>query len=150
MSLTIREAKTLDRAGEIMAKYMKRDQGEFMSDPSKVKQMLRYRLQHEEREVFCVMYLNNQHQLIEFEKLFFGTIDGASVHPREVVKNALMHNASALVFAHNHPSGVETASKADKRITDALVAALKLVDIRVLDHLIVGNEIESFAERGYL
>jgi len=97
------------------------------------------------------MYLDNQHRLIKYEELFFGTIDGASVHPREVVKHALKYNAAAVIFAHNHPSGVAEPSQADQRITDRLKSALLLVDVRVLDHMIVGDkEVLSFAERGLL
>ena len=88
---------------------------------------------------------------IKYEELFFGTIDGASVHPREVVKHALKHNAAAVIFAHNHPSGVAEPSQADQRITDRLESALLLVDVRVLDHMIVGDrEVLSFAEKGLL
>ena len=95
--------------------------------------------------------MDNQHRLIKYEELFFGTIDGASVHPREVVKHALKHNAAAVIFAHNHPSGVAEPSQADQRITDRLKSALLLVDVRVLDHMIVGDrEVLSFAENGLL
>ena len=89
--------------------------------------------------------------MIKFEELFTGTIDGASVHPREVVKRALHHNAAALIFAHNHPSGVAEPSQADRNITERLKSSLALVDIRVLDHFIIGDgEAVSFAERGWL
>jgi DNA repair protein RadC len=95
--------------------------------------------------------MDNQHRLIKYEELFFGTIDSASVHPREVVKHALKHNAAAVIFAHNHPSGVAEPSQADQRITDRLKSALLLVDVRVLDHMIVGDqEVLSFAEKGLL
>ncbi|MFA0026613.1 JAB domain-containing protein, partial [Vibrio sp. 10N.261.49.A5] len=92
----------------------------------------------------------NQHHLISFEELFFGTIDSASVYPREVVKAALKTNAAAVIFAHNHPSGDATPSQADKRITQRLKDALALVDIRVLDHIVIGDSAVSFAERGLL
>ena len=89
--------------------------------------------------------------MIRFEPMFFGTIDAASVYPREVVRRALEHNAAALILAHNHPSGVAEPSRADKQITDRLVQALGLVDIRVLDHMVVGDaEVVSFAERGLI
>ena len=95
--------------------------------------------------------MDNQHRLIKYEELFFGTINGASVHPREVVKHALKHNAAAVIFAHNHPSGVAEPSQADQRITDRLKSALLLVDVRVLDHMIIGDrEVLSFAEKGLL
>ena len=101
--------------------------------------------------MFCCLYLDNRHRLIAFDELFRGTIDGASVHPREVVREALAHNAAALILAHNHPSGVAEPSRADELITQRLRDALALVDIRVLDHLIVaGPETLSFAERGLL
>ncbi|WP_077892285.1 JAB domain-containing protein [Escherichia coli] len=103
-----------------------------------------------EREEFRVLYLNNQNQLIAGETLFTGTINRTEVHPREVIKRALYHNAAAVVLAHNHPSGEVTPSKADRLITERLVQALGLVDIRVPDHLIVGgNQVFSFAEHGH-
>jgi DNA repair protein RadC len=109
------------------------------------------RLATREFETFCLIYLDNRHRLIACEDLFRGTIDGASVHPREVVKEALRHNAAAVILAHNHPSGVAEPSHADELITRRLREALQLVDIRVLDHLIVaGGETVSFAERGLI
>ena len=97
------------------------------------------------------MYLDNRHRVISFAELFRGTIDGASVHPREVVKEALSRNAAAVILVHNHPSGLPEPSQADEFITRRLKDALALVDIRVLDHLVVGDGIcESFAERGLL
>jgi DNA repair protein RadC len=102
-------------------------------------------------EVFCCLFLDNRHRLIAFDELFRGTIDGASVHPREVVRQALQRNAAAVILAHNHPSGVAEPSQADELITHRLKDALALVDIRVLDHLIVGDSrCTSFAERGLL
>ncbi|MCV4312733.1 DNA repair protein RadC [Escherichia coli] len=104
-----------------------------------------------EREEFRVLYLNNQNQLITGETLFTGTINRTEVHPREVIKRALYHNAAAVVLAHNHPSGEVIPSKADRLITERLVQALGLVDIRVPDHLIVGgSQVFSFAEHGLL
>ena len=100
---------------------------------------------------FCVIFLDNRHRVIEFVELFRGTIDGASVHPREVVKEALQRNAAAVIFAHPHPSGVAEPSHADELITAGLAKPLQLVDIRVLDHIIVaGGETISFAEKGLL
>lgn len=111
----------------------------------------RLRLGQLEREVFSVMFLNNQHQLIVTEDVFLGTIDGAAVYPREVVKLALKHNAAACVLSHNHPSGTVEPSEADKRITLRLVQALELVDVRVIDHIIVsGSDSTSFAARGLI
>ncbi|MBV6416353.1 MAG: hypothetical protein CMLOHMNK_00895 [Steroidobacteraceae bacterium] len=102
-------------------------------------------------EVFCCLHLDSRHRLIAFDELFRGTIDGASVHPREVVRQALAHNAAAVILAHNHPSGVAEASQADELITRRLRDALALMDIRVLDHFIVGDgACLSFAERGLL
>ncbi len=103
-----------------------------------------------EHEVFACMFMDNRHHIITFEKMFRGTIDGATVHPREVVKSALLHNAAAVIFVHNHPSGIAEPSQADQAITKRLKEALSLIDVRVLDHLIVGNEVVSFAERGLL
>jgi DNA repair protein RadC len=109
------------------------------------------RLANREFETFCLIYLDNRHRLIACEDLFRGTIDGASVHPREVVKEALKHNAAAVILAHNHPSGVAEPSHADELITRRLREALALVDIRVLDHLIVAvGATVSFAELGLL
>ena len=107
------------------------------------------RLRDLPHEVFCCVYLDNRHRVIAFEELFRGTIDGASVHPREVVKHALSKNAAAVILVHNHPSGICEPSQADELITRRLKDALGLVDIRVLDHLIIGDErCESLAERG--
>ena len=106
-------------------------------------------LRHETREVFAVMFLDNQHQVVKFEPLFFGTIDAAAVYPRVVVEHALKYHAAAVILSHNHPSGVAEASIADKQITTRLEQALALIDVRVLDHIIVaGNCCYSFAENG--
>ena len=114
-------------------------------------QYLQIQLAEREQEVFSVMFLNTRHQLIEFQEMFYGSIDGASVHPREVVKAALKVNAAACIFAHNHPSGVAEPSQADISITGRLKSALALVDIRVLDHIIVTvDECVSLAQRGHL
>lgn len=104
-----------------------------------------------EHEVFYGVFLDNQHRVLTAEQCFQGTVDGANVYPREIVKRALQVNASALILAHNHPSGVTSPSEADKAITRRLVDALKLVDVRVLDHFIIGGtEYFSFAEQGLL
>jgi DNA repair protein RadC len=125
--------------------------GPAMNAPAATRQFLTAQLRDRPYEVFCCLHLDNRHRLIHFEEVFRGTIDGASVHPREVVRQALRYNAAALIFAHNHPSGVAEASQADELITRRLRDALALVDIRVLDHLIVGdNHCLSFAERGLL
>lgn len=125
--------------------------GDVIGDPGSTRDYLKGKLRHQQREIFAVMLLDNQHRLITYEELFFGTIDGASVHPREVVKQVLIHNAAAVIFAHNHPSGVAEPSQADRRITERLKAALLLIDVRVLDHMVVGDsEVVSFAERGLI
>jgi DNA repair protein RadC len=122
-----------------------------VTSPADTRNYLRLQLAEREAEVFCVVFLTNRHRVIAFEEMFHGTIDGATVHPREVVKAALRLNAAAVIFAHNHPSGVVEPSRADEAITRRLTDALALVDVRVLDHLIVGgSEITSLAERGLL
>jgi DNA repair protein RadC len=109
------------------------------------------RLAQHPYEVFTLIYLDKRHRVIACQDLFRGTIDGASVYPREVVKEALKHNAAAVILAHNHPSGVAEPSQADEMITQRVKEALALVDIRVLDHVIVaGGDTTSFAERGLL
>lgn len=128
---------------------MKRDS--LLISPDSTRKYLKARLRAYTHEVFACIFLDNRHRVIEFEELFKGTIDGASIHPREVVKRALFHNAAAVIFAHNHPSGVAEPSQSDLAITRRLNDALALVDIRVLDHFIVGDqEVLSFAERGIL
>ena len=125
--------------------------GPALDSPGTTQGFLRARLRDSPHELFCCLHLDNRHRLIAFDELFRGTIDGASVHPREVVKQALARNAAAVILAHNHPSGVAEASQADRLITQRLREALQLVDIRVLDHLIVAdNTCLSFAERGLL
>jgi DNA repair protein RadC len=125
--------------------------GPLLDSPAATHQFLVSRLRDQSYELFCCLHLDNRHRLIAFDELFRGTIDGASVHPREVVKQALSRNAAAVILAHNHPSGVAEPSQADELITRRLREALALVDIRVLDHCIVGdNGCLSFAERGLL
>jgi DNA repair protein RadC len=127
------------------------ERGKPLTDPAATRKYLLAKLRDMPHEVFACLYLDNRHRVIAFEELFRGTIDGASVHPREVVRAALKHNAAALIFAHNHPSGVAEPSDADRRLTRRLADALALVDIRVLDHFVVGDgEVASFAERGWL
>jgi DNA repair protein RadC len=125
--------------------------GVSMASPRLVRDFLSVKLGSLEYETFCVMLLDKRHRLIEFVELFRGTIDGASVYPREVVKLALAKNAAALLLAHPHPSGVAEPSQADELITQRLKEALALVDIRILDHVIVaGGDAWSFAEKGLL
>jgi DNA repair protein RadC len=150
MAISPNEQKVLDRAARILAREMK-ERPHAMNSPQLVRDFLRFRLEHVEHEVFCVLFLDSQNRLIEFAELFRGTLGSASVYPREVVKEALRHNARSLLFAHNHPSGIAEPSDADRRITQRLQEALGLFDIRVLDHLVVGSpEIVSFAERGWI
>jgi len=125
--------------------------GDLLTSPDLVRSYLSAQLRHQPREVFAVLFLDNQNRLITYEELFFGTIDGASVYPREVVRRALAHNCAAVILSHNHPSGVAEPSQADCRITQRLQAALDLIDVRVIDHMVVGDgEVISFAERGLL
>ncbi|MCS6178915.1 RadC family protein [Shewanella baltica] len=141
------EAILASAANIIAERYIKKD---AYTNPQATKDFLTYKLSGYEREVFAVMLLDNQHQLLEFNELFFGTLDAASVYPREVVKAVLAVNAAAVIFAHNHPSGESEPSAADKNITKRLTDALALIDVRVLDHIVVGRSPVSFAERGLL
>lgn len=123
--------------------------GPPLTSPRLAADYLLAQLRDRDHEVFCCLYLDNRHRLIGFEELFKGTIDGASVHPREVIKQALARRAAAVILAHNHPSGVAEPSRADEAITTRLRDALALVDIRVVDHVIVGDGVcVSLAERG--
>jgi len=123
--------------------------GASLTSPAVMRDFLRLHLGPREFETFCCLFLDSRHRLIEFVELFRGTIDGASVHPREVVKEALARNAAAVILVHPHPSGVAEPSHADELITVRLREALDLVGIRVLDHLVVaGDEVVSFSERG--
>ena len=124
--------------------------GDSLTSPAETRQYLSSQLRDYPHEVFAVLFLDQRHRVICFEEMFRGTIDGASVYPREVVKKALEYNAAAVIFAHNHPSGVAEPSQSDQRITQRLKDALGLVDIRVLDHFGIGDEVVSFAERGLL
>jgi DNA repair protein RadC len=122
-----------------------------LTSPVQTRDYLRAKLHHYAYEVFSCLFLDNRHRIIRYEELFRGTINGASVHPREVVKQALEHNAAAIIFAHNHPSGVAEPSRADRQIPRRLKEALGLVDIRVLDHIVIGEgETVSLAERGLI
>ena len=121
-----------------------------LSNPDDAEQFLLMRMRDYSKEVFACLFLDTKNRVIEFEELFVGSLHSAEVHPREVVKQALQHNANAIIFAHNHPSGDSTPSQADISITHALRDALALMDIKVLDHLIIGNEVMSLAEQGHL
>lgn len=119
--------------------------------PQHVRDYLRLRIGHLPHEIFVVIYLDTRHRLIDCQELFRGTLAQASVYPREVVKQALAANAAAVILAHNHPSGTAEPSRADELLTQALKQALQTVDVRVLDHFVVGGtQVVSFAERGLL
>ncbi len=140
----IREALTL-------LESQLREPGVAFTSSHAVRDWLRLQLSTLEREEFTVLFLDSQHRLIAHETLFSGTINHTQVHPREVVKTGLKHNAAAVLVAHCHPSGLAEPGQADHQITDRLRQALNLVDIRLLDHLVVGGmDIVSFAERGWL
>jgi len=124
---------------------------ENLTQPEDAARFLQLSLAKEKNEHFGVLFLNNKHQVICFERMFTGTIDGAAVYPRVVVQRALEHNAAAVIFAHNHPSGCPDPSEADRSITRRLSEALSLVDVRVLDHFVVSpSHWVSLAERGWI
>ena len=139
----------LEMARRHLAQELKR--GDALTSPEHTRRYLQAQLRDRDHEVFVVLLLDNQNRVVHYHELFRGTIDAASVYPREVVKLALNKGAAAVILAHNHPSGVAEPSSADRLITEKLVQALGLVDIRVLDHLIVGDGVTvSFAERGLI
>jgi DNA repair protein RadC len=125
--------------------------GSALSDPDATRTFLVAQLRDRPFEVFCCLHLDNRHRLIAFDEMFRGTLDTASVHPREIVRAVLLHNSAAVILAHNHPSGVVDPSQADELITRRVKEALALVDVRVLDHIIIGDSrCFSFAEHGLL
>lgn len=129
--------------------YERLTRGDVLGGPDDTRRFLQARLGDYPYEVFAALFLDNRHRVIAFEELFRGTIDGASVHPREVVRRCLQHNAAAVILAHNHPSGVSEPSRADESLTRRLKQALDLIDVRLLDHIVVGDgELTSLAERG--
>ena len=127
-----------------------RQHGEAMNSPNTVKNYLRMKLAGLEHEVFCVLFLDSQNRVIGFEEMFRGTLTQASVYPREIVKASLANNATSVILAHNHPSGEAEPSRADIALTDVLKNALALIDVKVLDHFIVADNVMSFAERGLI
>lgn len=139
------EQRIIRRAMRLLEKYQRQPSESFTST-SLTKTWLQLKMTHLEREIFIVMYLDNQHCLLEYDTLFTGTLS----HTEEVVKLALKYNAAAVILAHNHPSGTTEISQQDKHVTQRIVKALALVEVRVLDHLVVGNEVVSFAECGWL
>lgn len=125
------------------------DRGEALTSPRATAELLQARLCHQQREVFGCLFLDNRHRVLRFEEMFHGTIDAAAVYPREIVRRALALNAAAVIAAHNHPSGVTEPSRADEQITRRLRDALALVDVRLLDHFVIGDGTPvSLAERG--
>lgn len=127
------------------------EKGSLLTSSQDTRNYLIAELRNETREVFAVMFLDNQHQVLQFERLFWGTIDASAVYPRVVVEHAIKYHAAAVILTHNHPSGLAQASLADKQITNRLEQALSLIDVRVLDHIIVaGHQSYSFAEHGEL
>jgi DNA repair protein RadC len=138
----------LEMAGRHLSESIKRN--DCLSSPADTIAYLHSRLRDRQHEVFACVMLDNRNRVIEYREMFRGTIDGASVYPREIVKQALADNAASVILAHNHPSGIAEPSQADIRITERLQKALALVDIRVLDHVIVGDDILCFSERGLI
>ena len=142
--------RTIRRAINLLDKYLRQPGISFTSSTT-ARDWLRLQLAGQEREVFMVLYLDNQHRLLESETLFAGSVNHVQVHPREVVKSALRLNAAAAALAHNHPSGDPEPSQCDRNITGRIKDALALVDVNTLDHLVIGSEdIVSFAERGWI
>jgi DNA repair protein RadC len=138
----------LEMAGRHLSESIKRD--DCLTSPADTIAYLHSQLRDLQHEVFACVMLDNRNRVIKFREMFRGTIDGASVYPREIVKQALADNAASVILAHNHPSGIAEPSQADIRITERLKKALALVDIRVLDHVIVGDETLCFSERGLI
>lgn len=127
------------------------ERGDTLNNPNQTQEYLIRQLRHRGQEIFACLYLDNRHRIIRFSELFKGTINGATVHPREILKEALKFNAAAVILCHNHPSGVAEPSQADLMLTEKLRQTLELVDVRVLDHIIIGDgEVASLAQRGLL
>ncbi len=142
------EPEVLSSASELLGQ---RVIGQPVTDPALARDFLRARLAGQEREIFGVLFLDQRHRVLAFEEMFRGTLNGTAVYPREVVKRSLAHNAAAVIFTHNHPSGNPEPSRADEVLTQRLKDALSMVDIRTLDHLVIGREgIVSFSERGLI
>lgn len=145
----ISEEDVLYWAEKIVTKRFTRSN--YLTSPDATREFLKIILAKENRELFIVIFLDNQNGVLCYEILFQGTIDGAAVYPREIVKAVLVNNAAAVILAHNHPSGTPEPSFADQKITDRVIKALETIDVKVLDHLVVGGtETVSFAERGLI
>ena len=147
--LKVAEQNILDAAQEILFRQIQR--GDALTDPASAARYFAARLRHQQREVFAVLYLDTRHRVIGYSEPFAGTIDGTEVHPREIVREALQHNAAAVMIAHNHPSGHNEPSAADRAVTQRLKQSLALVDIRLLDHFIIADGAPvSLAARGWI
>ena len=148
-ALELSENEVLSWAQNILEARFKRCN--YLTSPAVVRDYLRAQLATEEREIFGMILLDTQHGVLGFERLFLGTLDSAKVYPREVIKAILNANAAAVILAHNHPSGIPEPSQADITLTNRLLVALKAIDVRLLDHLVIGGaDSVSFAERGLL
>lgn len=149
VAITDPDDAVIEQAKAILDKRVRR--GPVLTDPKTVGDYLKLQLQGHEREHFAAVFLNAKHHLLAYEVLFTGTLDGSEVHPREIVKQALRHNASAVVIAHNHPSGDPTPSAADRTITLRIREALRTVDVRLLDHFVIGvGDAYSMASKGWV
>lgn len=146
---SVEEQRILAQAAEIIRSKLINTH--VFTSPELVREFLQNQFAAREHEVFAMLLLDNHHRLIQFVELFRGTLDAASVYPREVVKEVMRYNAAAVILAHNHPSGISEPSQADRRITERLSKALATIDVAVLDHFVVGHDsVTSFAERGWL
>lgn len=146
----MKENEVIQSALAILESRLQKTEG-IIHSPEDARNFVILKIADRKSEVFCALFLNTRHQVIEYREMFFGTIDGTSVYPREIVRAVIETNAAAVVFVHNHPSQVAEPSDADLRITQRLSAALELIDVRVLDHLIVGGtDVTSLAERGQI
>jgi DNA repair protein RadC len=151
--MTAYERRIVARAIAVLEKNAVYRHDDPLTSPRAAKQLAFLQLAEEPNEVFACLFLDNRHRMIAFEKVFFGSIDGATIHPRVIVQKALCHNAAAVILSHNHPSGITEPSREDQEITQRLKDALILFDVRILDHLIVGSRVGdtvSLAERGLL
>lgn len=149
IALTAEERGTLNRAAAILKYHMNRASS-VLDNPELSKDWVRTHLGARNAEVFTIIMLDQRHRVISTSDLFVGTIDGCSIYPREIIKHIIHSGAAAVILAHNHPSGVPDPSEADKQITQRIKAALDLIDVRLLDHLIVGEYVYAFSERGLL
>lgn len=150
LGATLTDDDILHAAEGILEQKLMRS-GEALTDPAASARYLKARLAAYPYEVFACLFLDNRHRVIAFEELFRGSIDGCSVHPREVIRSCIKHNAAAIIFAHNHPSGVAEPSAADRAITQRLKEALELIEVRCLDHFVIGSGTPtSLAQRGWM